>query len=348
MKKKVLFFYPVLFTFIKTDKVILEKHFTVKSFAFQPKSKLFTPIAFIKQLFFLMWHIRNTDVIVCDFAGYLSFLPTLFGKLFGKPSLMILCGTECYSFPSIQYGNFNKPLLALFTKWSYCMATHLAPVHKSMVLSDYTYDDKDFSKQGYRYFCPFALQPFTELNYGFDPERFYYTGIERKKNSFLTVVSNTDGSTFYRKGLDLILEVAMQLPEYTFTIIGRGKKLDTVSKPKNVTVYSWIPNDELKNYYSAHEFYLQISMIEGFPNTLGEAMLCGCIPIGSDAASIPEIIGDCGFILKKRDAEQLKNLLIESTSCDKETLAIKSVLKIKNNWPDQTREKILSDIINKL
>lgn len=347
-RKKVLFFYPKLFTFIKTDLEILEKHYHVKSQRFELSKKIFTPFAFLRQFIFLIANIWKADVIVCDFAGYVSFLPTLFGKVFGKPSLLILCGTECYAFPSIHYGNFNKKLLGLFTSWSYRMATHLAPVHKSMVISEYTYDDKDFPKQGYRYYCPFAIQPFTELNYGFDATKFYYTGIERKPNSFLTVVSNTEGSTFYRKGLDLIIEAAKQLPEYTFTIIGSGTKLNTIEKPENITVYPWIPNAELKNYYSAHMFYLQLSMIEGFPNTLGEAMLCGCIPIGSDAASIPEIIADCGFILRKRDMQLLTALLQEACNAENENLSIKSTNRIKALWPIEKRDNILTDVINTL
>ncbi|MBP9705534.1 MAG: glycosyltransferase [Chitinophagales bacterium] len=345
-QKKVLFFYPKLFTFIQIDKEILEKQFDVKSFEFGPSSKIFTPISFIKQFFFLVWQIRNTKVIVCDFAGYVSFLPTLFGKIFSVPTLMILCGTECYSFPSIHYGNFNKKLLGLFTSWSYKMATHLAPVHKSMVLSNYTYDDKDFPKQGYRYFCPFANQPFTELNYGFNAERFYYTGINRNPNSFLTVVSNSEGSTFYRKGLDLIIEAAKELPEFSFTIIGRGERLNAIEKSSNITIHPWIPNEELKNYYSAHEFYLQISMIEGFPNTLGEAMLCGCIPIGSDAASIPEIIGDCGFILKKKNSAMFTQLLREASICNKQNLSQCSMERIKQNWPSDRRAKELIQIVS--
>lgn len=346
--KRVLFFYPKLFTFIQIDKEILEKYFEVKSFAFEPGKKIYTPIAFIKQMFFLLRHIRKADVIVCDFAGYLSFLPTLFGKLFGKPSLMILCGTECYSFPSIGYGSFNKKLLGLFTRWSYRLATHLAPVHKSMVISDYTYDNADYPKQGYRYFCSFAKQPYTELNYGFNANRFYYTGIKRMHNSFLTVVSNTEGSTFFRKGLDLIITVAKIFPDFTFTIIGKGRKLEQINKPANIQLLPWIPNDELKDYYSSHEFYFQLSMIEGFPNTLGEAMLCGCIPIGSDAASIPEIIGDAGFTLKKRDTSQLENLIKEAVQSNKIELSKQATQRIKEHWPSEKRETLLKSIVESL
>src|SRR4030095_949960 len=53
--------------------------------------------------------------------------------------------------------------------------------------------------------------------------------------------------------------------------------------------------------YSSHQFYLQLSIAEGFPSAICEAMLCECIPIGSNVAAIPMIISNNGFIVEKRD-----------------------------------------------
>ncbi|MFN3939996.1 MAG: glycosyltransferase, partial [Chitinophagales bacterium] len=81
---------------------------------------------------------------------------------------------------------------------------------------------------------------------------------------------------------------------------------------------------------------------------LGEAMLCGCIPIGSDAASIPEIIGDTGFILKKRDAGELKTLIFKALQSNKRELSEKAINRIKENWPSEKRESGLKSIIDTL
>jgi glycosyltransferase involved in cell wall biosynthesis len=75
-----------------------------------------------------------------------------------------------------------------------------------------------------------------------------------------------------------------------------------------VTVAGKIEYHKLVELYNRHEFYLQLSVAEGFPNTLCEAMLCGCIPIGSNVFSIPKIIGDTGFVLKHRNMDELKRL----------------------------------------
>src|SRR5688572_21323258 len=135
-KKRVLYFYPILSSFSRKDLIILQNNYSVKPFHFDaiPKSK--TPFAFIKQFFFLCANIFSADILIVQFGGYQSFLPALFGKLFGKPCLLILGGTDCFSFPSINYGNFNKKVLGAFTCLSYRLCSHISTVHETLVKGD--------------------------------------------------------------------------------------------------------------------------------------------------------------------------------------------------------------------
>ena len=64
---------------------------------------------------------------------------------------------------------------------------------------------------------------------------------------------------------------------------------------------------------SISEYYLQLSMAE-VSNSLCEAMICECIPIGDKRFSIPEIIGKHGLYIDRRDSVLLYNML-RSTSC---------------------------------
>lgn len=338
---KVLFVYTGLFTFIKLDQEILEKHYKVYPFGFDASHKIFTPISFIRQLFYLLRYGWSADVIVCDFAGYNSYLPAIWGKIFGKPVFMILCGTECYSIPGISYGNFNKTLQGWFTGESLKMADYLLPVHKRLVDTEYNYAPEGAPRQGYRHFCPKATAPVVELNYGYDFNLFYPEDVERTNASFLTVASHTVGSTYYRKGVDIILEIAAKRPDCNFTIVGRGPKLDSAELPSNVKVYERVTQDKLRGLYSSHEFYFQLSMAEGFPNALCEAMLCGAIPIGSDVAAIPDIIGDTGFVLPKKDVNLLSGLMDAALKCDKKKLSEAAVERIRTKWPLERREQIL-------
>ena len=104
-----------------------------------------------------------------------------------------------------------------------------------------------------------------------------------------------------------------------------------------------VKNEELIDIFSSCEFYLQLSMAEGFPNSLCEAMLCECIPIGSNVFSIPEIIGDSGFVLKNRSGDELKQILQQALNADKDVLKKKARLRITENYTLESRKaKLLS------
>src|SRR6185369_10376616 len=99
--------------------------------------------------------------------------------------------------------------------------------------------------------------------------------------------------------------------------------------------------------YSKQQFYFQISIAEGFPSAICEAMLCNCIPIGSNVAAIPMIIGDCGFVLNKRDPEMLMALIKNALNSDTKTLAKKSRERIIELFPQGKREAELIKLIEK-
>ena len=344
--RKVLYVHSVNTSFVKKDLALLESNFIVKKSFFNPNNKLLVPFQFIMQFFFLFFNIWRSNIVISQFAGYQSFLPALFAKIFNKPCLIVLGGTDCVSFPSINYGNFNRPVLKTFTAWSLRLSTHFAPVHKSLVESNYTYTKDDYPKQGYKIFCPKVKGGYTELFYGYDAEQF--RNDEAKiPNSFITV-GFLNNPNYFRKGIDLIVEMAKSYPDNKFTVVGGTiDDIPVINVPSNVKLVDSVSYDELKALYAKHEFYLQLSICEGFPSAICEAMLCGCIPIGSDVAAIPEIIDDCGFVLKHKNVEELRSLFAEAMASDKNSLSQKSRKSIMDRFPLDERNKFI-DLVNKL
>jgi glycosyltransferase involved in cell wall biosynthesis len=347
MAKKIIYCYPDISTFIKKDLDLIKKSFPIADYSFNPSKKIFVPFRFLHQLFFLLKNIFTAHLIICRFVGYHSFLPALIGKLTGIPVLLILGGTECHYFPKYNYGGFTNKIYAIFIRLSYKFCSHISPVHESLVISDYDYDESGSPKQGYLYFCPGVTSPVTPIYNGYDSSKFYPKEVAREKNSFLTVAINFDGREYYRKGIDLIFLAAPHLPDATFTIIGDSKEWSS-EIPNNVKIIPYIPNDKLPEFYSQNEFYLQLSLAEGFPNALCEAMLCGCIPVGSNVFGIPFIINDTGFILPKRDDQMLVELLKKGMNSDKEQLSLAARKRIMDNFPIARREKELITLVSKL
>jgi glycosyltransferase involved in cell wall biosynthesis len=308
---KVLFFHTGASSFVNKDARILEELGNVRQFAFAVKSKVTTPLLFIRQFLFLVRNFYGTSIMLCQFSGYHSLLPVLAGRIAGKPVLIIAGGTDCHSFPGIGYGNFNKRLLGFFTRWSFKLCTHISPKHESLWWSEYGYDSNEPGTQGIKAFIPSIRTPHTSVPNGYDAEVWTADPlVRRRKNSFITVSSGMH-YPFQRslKGIDLILEVAAKLPDCSFTVVGVTDEKNLSNVPENVRLIRPCDQKSLKREFSAHAYYLQLSMAEGFPNALCEAMLCGCIPIGSSVFSIPEIIGNDGFILKRRNSGELTELL---------------------------------------
>ncbi len=349
MKKARIFLSTLGFpTFVRRDIAILEQNYDVVVFHFRTVPKWLTPVSFLQQLWPLILNLRTTDVYICEFGAYHSLLPTLLAKLTGKPSLIIVAGTDCVSFPSIHYGNLRKRCLKQITLWSYELATHIAAVHKSLIFSAYHYYRGDYPQQGILAFNPKLKTPWTEIPYGYDDQFFYNIATAKIPNSFITVAVGTrEPYRYVLKGIDLFITAARSFPSCSFTIVGDEQvAIDEV--PKNVKVIGKVDPEQLRQLFSEHEFYLQLSISEGFPNAPCEAMLCECIPIGSRVGALPDIIGDTGFILEERSVEQLRDLIQKAVNCDKARLAKAARQRIIDHFPLKRREESLLSLLERL
>jgi len=324
----ILYFYPHPSTFILRDIELLKQGYSVIPYEFKTKKKNRYPLEFIKQLFFILRNIKKADYYICHFAGYSSFLPALLGKIFKIPCFIIVAGTDASKIPEINYGNFNKRIYGWFTTVSLQFARHILPVHRSLVYQKYDYFKGGMPAQGYTVFAPKTIKvPFTEIPYGYDSNLFKPDlSIERVSNTFLTIGILSESNVFYRKGIDLIIELAKKRPELDFTIIG-GAKNRLIDIPQNVKTYPFLSSNELIKLLSAHEFYFQLSIMEGFPNALAEAMLCGCIPIGSNVSGIPDIIGDCGYVLNIKDINLLSIIVDKAINKENKTASVENSRK---------------------
>jgi glycosyltransferase involved in cell wall biosynthesis len=344
----ILYFHTGSSSFVSKDIDILSKSGRVKVFSFYSDKKWKTPFLLIKQKLFILRYLFTTKLYVAQFAGYHGFLPGLFARLTGKNFLVIAGGTDCVSFPAIGYGNFNKKLLGLFTKLSFRLATHVSPKHQSLIEYDYHYDKSIPSHQGIKAFVNNYKTPTTIIANGYDEKKFFCSS-DKMKNSFITVSGGLEFSFQQQlKGIDLILKVAAKFPECEFTIVGVPSSIKLPITSTNVKTIPPTKNNELQKLYSKHQFYLQLSMAEGFPNALCEAMLCECVPIVSDVFSMPEIIESSGFILKERNLDLLKELIQSSISTDQQELISKGKLArgiISERYPISRREKEFTQLV---
>ncbi len=347
MKAKLLYFHAGKSSFVIKDIEILQEKYNVVDFFFDTSNKKKYIILFIKQKLFLLRHIFGVRLIVCQFAGHHSFLPILFSKIFFKKSIVVAGGTDCVSFPSIGYGNFNNKLLARTTTFSFKSCHLILPVHQTLVEYDYEYQSNDFKKQGYQFFIPTIKTSYRVIHNGYDSKK-WFCDTDKEKNSFVTIGAGLDSRFgFNLKGIDLIFEIAPQFPHCTFYIVG-GFGIDKPSSD-NIKLLDKIPNVELRQFISNKQFYMQLSMSEGFPNALSEGMLCECVPIVSNVGGMPDIVADCGYILKHKNINELYELVNSAlNNFELDKLGKKARQRVVENYTFENRKEQLLSAVNKL
>lgn len=351
MKQSIIYIYPSHSSFIQKDIDFLSKKYKVKSPKHNWTDKKLVPLRFFQQLYFLSRNISNSPVIFVMFGGYWSFLPSLFGKIFNKKVFIILGGTDCVSFPSINYGSLRKPLLATFIKWSYQLCYKLVPVDDSLVYCNYNYyENSQYKNQGFKYFFPKISTPYKVIYNGFNPDSFVKPIDKKQKNSFIVISYIPNMMRYKLKGIDIVIKLAELYKHCSFTIIGIKKSVidQLTSTPNNVIFQPFLLQNQFKTNLLNSEYVLQLSISEGFPNALCEAMLSGCIPIGSSVGAIPHIINDTGYIVESSNIEYIKekfNHILESTEKEKIELAKKARDRILNNFHILKREKCFDFLI---
>jgi glycosyltransferase involved in cell wall biosynthesis len=75
-----------------------------------------------------------------------------------------------------------------------------------------------------------------------------------------------------------------------------------------------VSDGELVTLYRGAAAYVDASLYEGFGYQALEAMACGAPFVGSNATSIPEVVGDAGLVADPRDAEALAHALVRVLS----------------------------------
>jgi len=116
--------------------------------------------------------------------------------------------------------------------------------------------------------------------------------------------------------------------------------------PENLSLRGYIPHAEVLALMRSSRYYIQASISEGMPNALMEAMLMGCLPIGSNVAGIPTIIGEYGVVFDKRDAESLRQALVKALELKLQPLDISK--HVATSFSQEIRGKLLQQIVQDL
>jgi glycosyltransferase involved in cell wall biosynthesis len=324
---KIVFIGSISSSFIKNDYETLTEYFDVDIIC-PPKKK----IGWLRFIFIAARKIKQCDAAFSWFAGPHSAFAVFFSKLFKKKSIVVVGGYDAAYFPEINYGAFTNIKEKIPAKYVYKNVDKIlvvAPALKENIIKN----------------AKVIGNNIDYLPTGFNPD-YWKPGV-KKENVVLTVAMAKNMLVVKLKGLDVFVKAAANITETKFILVGvknEAKRYLSSISSKNVELIEFLPRDRLLQHYQMAKVYCQLSLDEGLPTALCEAMLCGCIPVGSRAAGVITAIGDTGLYVEYGDEKGTADMIKKALD-SRDNLGKKARERIKNSFPETRRKEELKKLI---
>lgn len=329
----ILFIYSKKSSFVKRDLEILSKNFNVKEVELplvkDPMVILQNFLKIIKMLKYILW----ADLTFSWLADLHALAAVIYSKVSNNKSIVVVGGYEVAKIPELQYGALLHSGSSEIVKFIFKNADKVLTVDEGLKIDAI----KNITVNGTN---------ILTIPTGYDYTHFKPEG--DKENIVLTVSAGDSWERAKLKGLDTFIESARYLPLVKFILIGfsgyGAEKLKSIA-PKNIQFIDPLPTQSLIPYYQKAKVYCQFSVREGLPNVLCEAMLCECVPVGSDIPGIRTAIGGTGFYVPIGKPQECADAIQKALFSDKGKEARN---RIKVMFPLQRREAELTKVIYEL
>lgn len=324
MKERVLIVAPNPSTFALRDVKLLSGEHKV-SFALNPAQKRLRALLSLPSF---IVKVMRSKILLTWFADSSKF-PVRMAERFGKRSVVIIGGYEVAKIESIGYGALLDEEKVKKVRWTLEHADAVIPVDQGLVEDLVRHFGHDFGA---------AVIPT-----GYDASIYRPEG--NKQRLVLSVCFAYDRKGLV-KGIDIFAECARRIPDIPFRLIGVSgdavKELGEI--PENLEVLGEMTPEEVVHHYQEAKVYCQLSMREGLPNAVCEAMLCECVAVGSDVQGIRTAIDGHGFLVPYGDVEATCAAIREALESDGK----EGRRYIMENFSEERRRLALTDLINKL
>ena len=349
--RKVLHVKTIDTPFIQIDEQILKNNFEVISYHFEQTGNPFkTLINCLKLIKFLFSNINSFEVIFIMFVDYFTPILGIFSKMFKKKFIVAVGGYDAVSFPDFELGVFSSRLKAKCATITYRCADYILPNHETLEYGINTYIDNKIRYLGVKYFVPNLKAKFKIVYNGYYKDYAKEKLCNDKDDKMCLLVGRVSSiADFYRKGHDLLIAEEKKMPQYDFYIVGLegkilryAKNMFKTDQVKNLKIIGSLKPAKLKKLFQKAKLIVQPSISEGMPNTLCEAMLHKCIPVGSNVNGIPLAIGDTGIVFEKRNSAQLTRAIEKAFSLNSGNSARRRILE---NFSFERRESEIARII---
>ena len=267
-----------------------------------------------EQAVWLRRHLPGADAVFGWFADFHLALPTRAARRAGVPVIVAIAGFDAIALPELGYGVYESRWRAPLARYVLRHAARVLPCSATMIEHENRYSAHPrLLANGVRAHVPGFDTPTTVIPFGFDASD-WPLGPDERPDVVCTVGHLGRERVQRRKGLDVLIDAARHLPDVTVQIVGVPEDQAEVVRarydaPANVEILPPRPREALAGVYQGASVYAQLSRAEGQPNVLGEAMMSGCIPVGSPVFGIPETIGSTGHLVESPEPEHVAGVL---------------------------------------
>ena len=229
--------------------------------------------------------VRRSDAVLTWFVSVYAAAAVRAARKSGKRSVLVAAGADVADVPFAGYGPGRNVWKRRVVGWALRHASAVLAVDDSLVAKAARLGNYDGAN-------------IHTVPTGYDPDRWFPAG--KKESLVLTVAGCETEIRLKVKGVDFLLQVARTLPDVRFVLVGLHQPVFArfeATRPPNVELIPYLSRDGLLPLYQRAKVYCQPSLSEGLPNSLCEAMLCGCSPVGTTAGGIPAAIGETGPVV---------------------------------------------------
>lgn len=276
----------------------------------------------------------RADISVCWFGSVYAFFMVLAARMRRRKSIVILGGIDVAREQSLGYGIWLSPWKSALLGYALRRADRILVVDESLQR-----DLRDRIGE--------ELPQVECLPTGYDVD--FWTPAYPKEHLVLCVANCDTWERVRLKGIDLLAEAAAELPNLRFRVIGLASSLHDRfdNLPSNMELLPLIPRHELLPHYRQAKIYCQVSLREGLPNSLCEALLCGCIAVGTRVGGVPTAIDGHGFLIAPGDRRELIDAIAAADRLP-ENAGLRGRNYIAEKFPQSRRERRLVELVEHL
>lgn len=255
-----------------------------------------------------------------------------------------------HAFTPIVWKSFSTPLVAHYHHWDdvstpkeylYLPTSHQLWLQcydiADQVITVSNYSANDISKRGV------DKDKISIVPNGVDLKT-YYPGPSSKEFDQWDTVLLYVGPLMERKGLKYLIrampDILNKHPNTGLLLVGSGERgplvqlAENIGVKENIQFEGFVSEGELPEYYRSADVFVLPSLLEGFGMVLVEAMASGVPVVASNATSLPEVVGQAGITVPKKESDSLYEAITEllDDSSMRRSLANQAEKRVQENF----------------